>query len=93
MSNSDQDRTKALAEFDSAPDTSLFNQRTIASIRDCSTATLERDRWLGGGIPFIKINRTVKYRKFDVLIWLAKYQPQNSTAESPLKSQKGSPNE
>ncbi|MDD5322912.1 MAG: hypothetical protein PHD43_20320 [Methylococcales bacterium] len=76
-----QTRDKSLAEFYSAPDTSLFNQIIIAHIRDCSTATMERDRWAGGGIPFIKIGRAVKYCKADVLEWLAQYQLQNSTSE------------
>lgn len=76
-----QTRHKSLAEFDSAPETSLFNQVIIAHVRDCSTATMERDRWSGGGVPFIKIGRAVKYRKSDVLAWLAQYQPQNSTSE------------
>jgi hypothetical protein len=80
MSTKTQDRTKALAEFDSAPDTSLFSQIVIAHVRDCSTATLERDRWTGSGIPFVKIGRSVKYRKADVLAWLAQHQPQNSTS-------------
>jgi hypothetical protein len=93
MSNETQDqtkltdtqvRTKALAEFYSAPDTSLFNQITVALVRDCSTATMERDRWAGGGIPFIKINRAVRYCKSDVLTWLAQYQPQNSTSEGDM---------
>ena len=75
------DRQKSLAEFNGAPDTTLFNQTVIAHVRDCSTATLERDRWAGGGIPFIKIGRAVKYRKADVLAWLDKHQPQQSTAE------------
>jgi hypothetical protein len=76
-----QTRDKSLAEFYSAPDTSLFNQIIVAHVRDCSTATMERDRWAGGGIPFIKIGRAVKYRKADVLEWLAQYQPQNSTSD------------
>ncbi len=76
-----QDRTKTLAEFYAAPDEALFNQLKIANIRDCSTATMERDRWAGGGIPFIKIGRAVKYRKADVLEWLAQHQPQTSTSE------------
>lgn len=76
-----QTRTQALAEFYSAPETSLFNQIVVAQIRDCSTATMERDRWAGGGIPFIKIGRAVKYRKADVLAWLAQYEPQQSTSE------------
>jgi hypothetical protein len=76
-----KDRTTSLAEFNSAPDTTLFNQTTIAHVRDCSIATMERDRWAGGGIPFIKIGRSVKYRKSDVLQWLEQYQTQNSTSE------------
>ena len=75
------DRTKAINEFYSAPDDALFNQITVAHVRDCSTATMERDRWAGGGIPFIKIGRAVKYRKADVLGWLAQYQAQGSTSE------------
>jgi len=77
----DTARAKALAEFYSAPDTALFNQFVVAHVRDCSTATLERDRWRGGGIPFIKVGRAVKYRKSDVLAWLDQYQPQLSTSE------------
>jgi hypothetical protein len=76
-----QDRAKTLSEFFSAHDDALFNQTAIAVVRDCSTATLERDRWAGGGIPYIKIGRSVRYRKSDVLAWLAQYQPQNSTSE------------
>ena len=76
-----QPRTQALAEFYNAPDTALFNQFVVAHVRDCSTATLERDRWRGGGIPFIKVGRAVKYRKSDVLAWLDQYQPQLSTSE------------
>ena len=75
-------RAEVLAEFYNAPETSLFNQSTVACVRDCSKATLERDRWAGGGIPFIKINRAVKYRKSDVLAWLNKCQAQNSTSEA-----------
>lgn len=81
MPNQTQDRTKALAEFYSAPETSLFNQIVVAYVRDCSKATMERDRWAGGGIPFIKIGRAVKYRKSDVLGWLDKCQAQNSTSD------------
>jgi hypothetical protein len=77
---SNNDRNKSLAEFYNAPDTALFNQITVAHVRDCSTATLERDRWAGGGIKFIKIGRAVKYRKADVLNWLEQYQPQQSTS-------------
>jgi hypothetical protein len=69
-----------LAEFNSADDSTLFNQTVIAHVLDCSTATMERDRWSGGGIPFIKINRLVRYRKADVLEWLGQFRAQESTS-------------
>ena len=77
-----QSRAEALAEFYNAPENALFNQATIAHVRVCSKSTLVRDRWAGGGIQFIKIGRAVKYRKSDVLTWLAQYQAQNSTSEA-----------
>ncbi|MFA5924727.1 MAG: hypothetical protein WC856_26145 [Methylococcaceae bacterium] len=79
---SDEQRAILLAVFYAAHCDTLFNQNTVAAVRNCSTATLERDRWAGGGIPFLKINRSVKYRKSDVLAWLAQYQTQNSTSDS-----------
>jgi hypothetical protein len=81
MSPNQSDRAQALAEFYAAPDSALFNQEKIAHVRDCSTATMERDRWAGNGIPFVKIGRAVRYRKSDVLAWLAKCQTLNSTSE------------
>lgn len=73
-------RIDLLNQFNSAPNDALFSQATIAAVRDCSEATLERDRWAGTGIPFIKFGRTVKYKKSDVSAWLTKYQPQLSTS-------------
>ena len=73
-------RMQFLAEFNSADDPTLFNQTVIAHVLDCSTATMERDRWLGGGIPYIKINRLVRYRKADVLKWLSQFRAQKSTS-------------
>lgn len=78
---SDEQRTVLLAAFYAAHHDTLFNQVTVAAVRNCSTATMERDRWAGGGIPFLKINRSVKYRKSDVVAWLEQYQAQNSTSE------------
>lgn len=81
MDNQDT-RNKSLIDFYSAPDESLYGQTVIAEVIDCSEAKLERDRWAGTGIPFIKIGRKVKYRKGDVLNWLNQHQPQQSTSES-----------
>jgi hypothetical protein len=73
-------RVDLLNQFDSAPHDALFSQTTIAAVRDCSIATMERDRWAGTGIDFLKIGRSVRYRKSDVLAWLDKHHPQQSTA-------------
>ena len=75
-----QTRNEALAEFYNAPDTAIFDQINIALVRGCSHQTMERDRWAGTGIPFIKIGRAVRYRKTDVLAWLNQYQSQQSTS-------------
>ncbi len=77
---SNKPRIELLADFEQAPDTALFNQQTIAAVRDCSTATLERDRWAGSGIPFLKFGRSVKYRKSEVLTWLNTHVSRLSTS-------------
>ena len=54
-------------QFDEAPDGALFDQKIVAAKLDVSTAQLEKLRWAGGGVPFVKLGRSVKYRKTDVL--------------------------
>jgi hypothetical protein len=76
------DRQEHLELFYAAPENALFDQITIAHIRGCSPALLERDRWEGKNIPFVKLGRAVRYRKGDVLNWLNQHKPQQSTSES-----------
>ena len=75
-------RNALLAEFYQAPPEALFSQAYIAAVRGCSTAKLERDRWAGTGIPFIKLDGAVRYRKKDVLEHDAQYKRVRSTAEA-----------
>lgn len=63
-------RLDLIQEYELAPEWVLFNQDTVAAIRNCSLATIERDRWAGIGIPFIKMERLVRYRKSDISAWL-----------------------
>lgn len=47
--------------------TSLFNTQQAAEYLNVSMAFLERDRWAGATIPFIKIgSRAVRYRQKDL---------------------------
>lgn len=73
-------RMDLIQEFEQAPEWALFSQETVAAIRDCSLATMERDRWAGGGVPFMKIGRLVRYRKSDILAWLNNHRSMASTS-------------
>ncbi|MFA5985073.1 MAG: hypothetical protein WC782_13740 [Methylococcaceae bacterium] len=73
-------RTQSLHEFYNAPDAALFSEPAIAIVCGFTVAKLQRDRWKGKGIPFIRLGRCVKYRKSDVLNWLNQFEPQQSTS-------------
>lgn len=72
-------RLDLITEYEHAPDSALFAQETVAAILNCSLATIERDRWIGSGIPFIKIGRLVRYRKSDIRLWLEQHVSFSST--------------
>ena len=74
-------RINLLQEYELAPDWALFSQETLAAIRDCSLATLERDRWAGTGVPFVKMGRLVRYRKSDIRAWLEQHESMSSTSK------------
>ena len=74
-------RLQLLNEFESAPNSALFNQLTLAAVLDCSTQLLERNRWEGKGVPYLKIGRKVLYRKNDVLSFLQQQKIYRSTCD------------
>lgn len=74
-------RLDLLNEFDSAPESALFNQQTIAAVLSCSTQLLERNRWAGTSVPYLKIGRKVLYRKSDVLGFLQQQKVYRSTSD------------
>jgi hypothetical protein len=47
-------RAELLAEFYSLPDQARIDQAMVAAVKHCSEAKLERDRWEGVGLPFIR---------------------------------------
>ncbi|CAM2896210.1 Uncharacterised protein [Legionella pneumophila] len=70
MSKNNVSRLQLINQFESAPESTLFNQNTLAAVLDCSVQLLERNRWAGQGVPYLKIGRTVRYRKSDILNYL-----------------------
>lgn len=80
-------RLNLITEYELSPDSALFSQETVAAIRNCSLATVERDRWAGSGIPFIKSGRMVRYRKKDIRDWLEKHKLFQSTTQVQIEVQ------
>lgn len=81
MSKEKLSRLDLLNEFDFAPESALFNQQTIAAVLSCSTQLLERNRWAGTGIPFLKLGRKVLYRKCDVQEFIQQQRVYRSTSD------------
>ncbi len=77
-------RLSLMNEYDAASETALFSQITVAALRQCSVATVERDRWAGSGVPFIKIGHAVRYRKSDIRTWLERHQSVQSTTQAQM---------
>ena len=81
MSINTTPRLQLVNEFESAPASTLFNQNTLAAILNCSTQLLERNRWAGEGVPYVKIGRKVLYRKSEVLDFLQQLKIYRSTSD------------
>ncbi len=58
----------------------LLNQKQVSEIIGLSEAWLERKRWEGGGIPYRKLGRAVRYDERDVFAWVEAHSKQNSTS-------------
>ena len=56
-------RIELAREFDELPLDALATGAQLAAFKNCSEAKLERDRWAGGGIPYVKDGRSVRYVK------------------------------
>ncbi len=59
----------------------LLNQKQVAEILGKSTAWLERMRWKGGGPPFRKFGRHVRYSLDDLIQWIESKPKLTSTSE------------
>lgn len=75
-------KTDLLREFNEADPLAMFSQKTPAALLDCSEGTMERDRWIGIGIPFVKCGRSVRYRKKDILEYLESLTPASPATEA-----------
>jgi hypothetical protein len=51
----------------------LLTQDEYAEVRRCSTRTIERERTNGTGCQHVKIGRSVRYRRNDVLDFIERH--------------------
>ncbi len=58
----------------------LLKQRAYAEFRGCSERTIERKRASGSGCPFVKIGRSVRYRRRDIVQFIERHV-RRSTSE------------
>tara|TARA_R110002126_G_scaffold273866_1_gene418511 strand:+ start:33337 stop:33612 length:276 start_codon:yes stop_codon:yes gene_type:complete len=86
MSKKEISRLQLINEFESAPNSTLFNQNTLAAILHCSTQLLERNRWAGEGVPYLKMGRKVLYRKSEVLAFIQQLKTYHSTSDQGQSS-------
>lgn len=59
-------RLAALPALESLPDSTLLTAQDVAAYLAMNPATLSNQRALGRGIPFVKLNRQVRYIAGDV---------------------------
>jgi|HubBroStandDraft_6_1064221.scaffolds.fasta_scaffold1823909_1 hypothetical protein len=60
----------------------LLTEDDVSQVTRRAVSTLQKDRCAGGGIPFIRIGRLVRYRESDVAAYLASLPAHNSTTEA-----------
>ena len=54
------------------PDLILLGEEQAAEVTGKSVSTLQKDRVSGGGIPYVKLGRAVRYRLSDIKAYIAK---------------------
>ena len=59
----------------------LLSDREVARITGRARSTLQKDRCVGRGIPYVRVGALVRYRESDVAAWLAALPTRRSTSE------------
>lgn len=61
-----------------------------AELRRCRPQTLRRERWRGGGPPYLKVNNRILYPRAELLAWLERHRvgsTSDRTADATAKQQ------
>lgn len=63
----------------------LLDDYAVAKITGRARSTLQKDRVVGIGIPWVRVGRLVRYRESDVAAWLTALPTRRSTSEPASK--------
>jgi predicted DNA-binding transcriptional regulator AlpA len=63
----------------------LLSDVDVAAITGRARSTLQKDRVVGTGIPFVRIGRLVRYRQSDVAAFLDALPSRRSTSEADAR--------
>ncbi|HEV2545763.1 MAG TPA: helix-turn-helix domain-containing protein [Stellaceae bacterium] len=59
----------------------LLTEKEAANITGFSVYWFQRKRWEGGGPPFVKFQRAVRYRESDLVAWIEAHSGKRSTSD------------
>ncbi len=65
-------------------DIKYLTEKQVAEITQIALSTLRNDRFLGQGIPYIKIGRSVRYSLTDVVNFMESYRVKTHQKEEIL---------
>ena len=60
----------------------IITEKEAAPIVGMSVAWLQRKRWEGGGPPYVKYDRAVRYRMEDLMAWIEAHAGRESTSHA-----------
>ena len=58
----------------------VLDENELSPVIRRAVSTIQKDRLIGGGVPFIRIGRQVRYRRSDVIAWLDALPTRQSTS-------------
>jgi hypothetical protein len=62
----------------------LLTESELSRLTGRAVSTLQKDRCVGAGIPFIRLGRLVRYRQSDVAVFLASLPAHSSTSAADV---------
>src|SRR4051812_34365335 len=63
------------------PPDRLLTERDVATLTGLSVHFFQRLRWRGGGPPFVKFERAVRYKESDLRAWIDVHAGRRSTSD------------